>query len=54
MMMQVLDDEPILVLHPGKGKGYRVRISGLADNFQLVGVQGPMLPLRLGLGRTVA
>lgn len=35
MMMQVLDDEPILVLHPEQGKGYRVRISGLADNFQL-------------------
>jgi hypothetical protein len=35
MMMQVLDDEPIAVLHPGEGKGYRVRISGLADNFQL-------------------
>jgi hypothetical protein len=31
----VLDDEPIVVLHPGQGKGYRVRISGLADNFQL-------------------
>lgn len=35
VMMQVLDDEPVLVLHPGEGKGYRVRISGLADNFQL-------------------
>ncbi|WP_165073733.1 hypothetical protein [Paludisphaera rhizosphaerae] len=35
MMMQVLDDEPLLVLHPGEGKGYRVQISGLGDNFQL-------------------
>jgi hypothetical protein len=35
VMMQVLDDEPILVLHPGEGKGFRVRISGLAHNFQL-------------------
>jgi len=35
VMMQVLDDEPIVVLHPGEEKGVRVRISGLADNFQL-------------------
>jgi len=35
VMIQVLDDEPIVVLHPGEGKGFRVRISGLADNFQL-------------------
>jgi hypothetical protein len=35
MMMKVLDDEPIMVLHPEERKGYRVRISGLADNFQL-------------------
>lgn len=35
IMMQVLDDEPLLILHPAQGKGYRVRISGLADNFQL-------------------
>lgn len=34
-MMQVLDDEPILVLHPGEHRGFRARISGLADNFQL-------------------
>ena len=31
----VLDDEPLVVLHPAQGKGYQVRISGLADNFQL-------------------
>lgn len=35
IMMQVLDDEPLLVLHPGQARGYQVRISGLADNFQL-------------------
>jgi hypothetical protein len=35
VMMRVLDDEPLVVLHPEQGKGYRVRISGLADNFQL-------------------
>ena len=34
-LLAVLDDEDILVLHPGLGRGYRVRISGLADNFQL-------------------
>ena len=34
MMMQVLDDEPVVVIHPGEAKGYRVRITGLADNFQ--------------------
>ena len=34
-ILAVLDDEEILVLHPGLGRGYRVRISGLADNFQL-------------------
>ena len=34
-MLLVLDDEPLLVLHPGFRKGYRVRISGVADNFQL-------------------
>ncbi len=34
-LLQVLDDEPLLVLHPGQQRGYRVRISGIADNFQL-------------------
>src|SRR5439155_10872310 len=34
-LLAILDDEEILVLHPGLGRGYRVRISGLADNFQL-------------------
>lgn len=33
--MQVLGDEPVLVLHPEEGKGFEVRISGLADDFQL-------------------
>ncbi len=35
MMMQVLDDEELVVLCPDQGKGYRVRITGLGDNFQL-------------------
>jgi hypothetical protein len=35
LMLRVLDDEPLLVLHPGEQKGFEVRISGLADNFQL-------------------
>ena len=34
-MLQVLDDEELLVLHPGSGQGYRVVIRGVADNFQL-------------------
>lgn len=35
MMLQVLDDEPVVVIHPEQAKGYQVRISGLAENFQL-------------------
>ena len=34
-MLQVLDDEPLLVLHVAQRKGFEVRISGIADNFQL-------------------
>jgi hypothetical protein len=34
-MLRVLDDERLVVLHPGEQKGFEVRISGLADNFQL-------------------
>jgi hypothetical protein len=34
-MLRVLDDERLIVLHPGEQKGFEVRISGLADNFQL-------------------
>ncbi|MBK9940671.1 MAG: tetratricopeptide repeat protein [Kouleothrix sp.] len=34
-LAQVLDGEEILVLHPGLCQGYRVRISGIATNFQL-------------------
>jgi hypothetical protein len=34
-LAQVLDGEELLVLHPGLRRGYRVRISGIADNFQL-------------------
>ena len=34
-LLAILDDEEILVLHPGLGRGYRVRISGIVDNFQL-------------------
>jgi hypothetical protein len=34
-MLRVLDDERLIVLHPGERKGYEVRISGIADNFQL-------------------
>jgi len=34
-MFRVLDDERLVVLHPGERKGFEVRISGVADNFQL-------------------
>ena len=34
-LLQVLDDERLVVLHPAQGKGYELRISGIADNFQL-------------------
>lgn len=34
-LLAVLDDEDLLILHPGLGRGYRVRVSGLADNLQL-------------------
>jgi len=34
-MLQVLDDEPLVVLHVEQRKGFEVRISGIADNFQL-------------------
>ncbi|MGB1287475.1 MAG: hypothetical protein ACPG7F_13130 [Aggregatilineales bacterium] len=34
-MARVLDDEDLIVLHPTLQKGYHVRISGVADNFQL-------------------
>jgi hypothetical protein len=35
LALEVLDDEPFLVLHPSTGQGYRLKISGVADNFQL-------------------
>ncbi|MBY0460571.1 MAG: hypothetical protein K2V38_24915, partial [Gemmataceae bacterium] len=34
-ILRVLDDELLVVLHPGERKGFEVRISGVADNFQL-------------------
>ncbi len=34
-LLGVLDGEELLVLHPELGRGYRVRIGGVADNFQL-------------------
>jgi hypothetical protein len=35
MLLQVLDDEPLLVVHVEQRKGFEVRIGGIADNFQL-------------------
>jgi hypothetical protein len=34
-MLRVLDDEPLLVLHPSTGRGFRFVISAIADNFEL-------------------
>lgn len=34
-LLQVLDDEPLIVLHRASGRGFRVTISGIGDNFQL-------------------
>jgi hypothetical protein len=34
-LLQVLDEEPLLVLHPESQRGYRVRFGGIAENFQL-------------------
>jgi hypothetical protein len=34
-LLLVLDDEPLLVLDHATGRGYRVTISGIGDNFQL-------------------
>jgi hypothetical protein len=34
-LLRVLDDEPLIVLHRATGAGFRVRISGVGDNFQL-------------------
>lgn len=34
-MIQVLDDEPLVVLHPKTGRGFRFRMHGIGDNFQL-------------------
>jgi hypothetical protein len=35
VVLDVLDDEELVVLHPGTGRGYRVAISGITHNFQL-------------------
>jgi hypothetical protein len=34
-VLNVLDDEPVLVLHPEEKKGYRVRVGGVGTNFEL-------------------
>ena len=34
-LLRVLDGEPLLVLHRGSGKAFRVTIGGIGDNFQL-------------------
>jgi hypothetical protein len=34
-LLLVLDDEPLIVLHRETGRGYRLTIGGIGDNFQL-------------------
>jgi hypothetical protein len=34
-LLRVLDDEPLVVLHPAERKGYRIRITGVGDVLQL-------------------
>lgn len=34
-MIEVLEDEPVLVLHPSTRRGWQCRMSGIGDNFQL-------------------
>ena len=34
-LLRILDDEPLIVLHRPTGTGFRVTVSGVADNFQL-------------------
>ncbi|MEV4319147.1 hypothetical protein [Actinocrispum sp. NPDC049592] len=34
-LLQVLDDEPLVVLHRDSGTGYEITIGGIGDNFQL-------------------
>lgn len=34
-LFAVLDDEPVVVLDPAAGRGYRLTMSGIGDNFQL-------------------
>ena len=34
-MLNVLDDEPLLILHPSTSRAWQARMGGIADNFQL-------------------
>ena len=34
-MVRVLDDEPLVVIHPSTARGFRFRMHGIADNFQV-------------------
>ncbi len=48
MMLRVPDNERLLVLEPGAGRGFLGRMSGIADNFQLHMLLSDMLPLPNG------
>ncbi len=34
-LLSVLDDEPLVIVHPSTQRGWRARMGGIADNFQL-------------------
>ena len=34
-LLSILEDEELVVIHPEQRKGYRVKVRGIADNFQL-------------------
>ncbi|MBB5915073.1 hypothetical protein BJY24_003940 [Nocardia transvalensis] len=42
-LLLVLDDEPLVVLHRDSGTGYRLRMNGIGDNFQLDTLLGDIL-----------
>lgn len=50
-LLAVLDDEPLLVLHPATGRGYELTIGGIGDNFQLHTLLADALGDSLGVDR---
>jgi hypothetical protein len=51
VLLSVLDDALFIVLHPESEQGFRVRVSGVADNFQLQTLLADALITRTNSGR---